>query len=95
MPHQPARTDRAAGRAATVQLAVTKGSRVIPLLLLAFVTVLFVSDHIKGVTGSAIGEVLASKSPTTDNLVFGLKAGIVEFFHAFSGSIRSVVAGTL
>ena len=85
----------AAGRAATLQLTVKKGSRIIPLLLLIFVIVLFVSDHIKGISGSAFGDVLSSQIPVLDKVIFGLRAGTVEFFKAFSENFRSVVTGTL
>ncbi|MEQ1613315.1 MAG: DUF2235 domain-containing protein, partial [Hyphomicrobiaceae bacterium] len=85
----------AAGRAATLQLTVKKGSRIIPLLLLTFAIILFVSDHIKGISGSAFGDVLASKIPASDKLIIGLRAGIVAFFKSFSENFRSVVTGTL
>lgn len=85
----------AAGRAATVQLAVKKGSRVIPLLLLAAIVVLFVSDHVKSMSGNAAGEIIASKLPNAEKAIALIKGGTVEFFQALSHDFRAILKGTL
>jgi uncharacterized protein (DUF2235 family) len=85
----------AAGRTATIQLAVKKGSRIIPLLLMAVMIVLFISDHMKGLSGPAFGALLASKAPVAEMIMGGVKTAVIEFFRAFAGNFRSVVKGTL
>ena len=84
-----------AGRAATVQLAVKKGSRVIPLLLLVTMVVLFVSDHFSGLSGNTAGQIIASKLPNAEKAIELLKGGTAEFFHGFSNEFRAIVKGTL
>lgn len=95
MPDQTARQDgAAAGRAAAVQLVMKKGSRMIPLLLLAAMTILFISDHQKGMSGPEVATILASKLPAQEKALGLAKEATLAFFSAFSGNFRSLAKGT-
>ena len=96
MPNQINRQDGAtAGRAATIQLSAKKGSRLVPLLLLAAALVVFISDHIQNISGSELGSVLGSQLPVADKIATTLRSLTISFFQVFSTSFWSVLTGTL
>jgi hypothetical protein len=84
----------AAGRTATVRLVARKGSRIIPLLLLAAMVILFISDYHKSMTGPEVGQVLTSKLPNAEKVAVIAKSLTGELFASFSDNVRAVVKGT-